>query len=79
MATIDKFPYEQFYDVEQELKTKLEEAAALANTLSKLSFEFELPFDSSKEVLKQLNNIQDDVEDTWKHSSDEEEWQSSKC
>ena len=79
MATIDKFPYEQFYDVERELKTKLEEAAALASTLSKLSFEFELPFDSSKEVLKQLNNIQDDVEDTWKHSSDEEEWQSSKC
>ena len=79
MATIDKFPYEQFYDVERELKTKLEEAAALASTLSKLSFEYELPFDSSKEVLKQLNNIQVDVEDTWKHSSDEEEWQSSKC
>ena len=79
MATIDKFPYEQFYDVERELKTKLEEAAALANTLSKLSFEFELPFDSSKEVLKQLNNIQVDVEDTWEPSSEEDAWQSSKC
>lgn len=72
-------PSDQFYDVERELKTKLEEAAALASTLSKLSFEYELPFDSSKEVLKQLNNIQVDVEDTWKHSSDEGEWQSSKC
>lgn len=70
---------DQFNAVEQELKTKLEEAAALASTLSKLCFEYELPFDSCKEVLKQLNNIQDDVEVTWKHSSDEEEWQSSKC
>lgn len=70
---------DQFNAVEQELKTKLEEAAALASTLSKLSFEFELPFYDEKAVLKQLNNIQVDVEDTWKHSSDEGEWQSSKC
>lgn len=72
-------PSDQFYAVEQELKTKLEEAATLASTLSKLSLEFELPFYDEKAVLKQLNSIQDEVEDTWKHSSEEEEWQSSEC
>ena len=70
---------DQFNAVEQELKTKLEEAAALASTLSKLSFEFELPFYDEKAVLKQLNNIQVDVEDTWRSSSEEDAWQSSKC
>jgi len=70
---------DQFNAVEQELKTKLEEAATLASTLRKLSFEFELPFNNEEAVRKQLNTIQYDIGDTWKSSSEEDGWQSSGC